>query len=323
MPYTTGITAYAMNFTSFGGPEVLTKHNYRLTRPSPGEVLVTTSAIGANPLDYKMRDGSSGLSKNLTFPAVVGREASGVVLAVGEGVAEFRPGDQVFGMRSHADSRGTYSSHNMFNADELVRIPEGLTPVKAAALPVVGLTAYQAVVDLAQVRAGETVVIHGAGGGVGRIATQLCLAAGAEVVAVASSAHHDMLTGWGARHLDYTRGDVFAQLREEFPGGVDVVIDGVYFDTFIPSLDIIAGEGRGRIVVLPSLADLQPAHDRGITAHIPEISPNRQRLQELAARVLSGELDVTVAQTYPLTQASEVHRILESGHAPGKLVLIP
>ena len=103
----------------------------------------------------------------------------------------------------------------------------GLTPVKAAAaLPVVGLTAYQAVVDLAQVRAGETVVIHGAGGGVGRIATQLCLAAGAEVVAVASSAHHDMLTGWGARHLDYTRGDVFAQLREEFPGGVDVVIDG-------------------------------------------------------------------------------------------------
>ncbi|WP_308609264.1 alcohol dehydrogenase catalytic domain-containing protein, partial [uncultured Corynebacterium sp.] len=133
--------AYAMTITEFGPADIFTRTPIEPAEPGPGEILVKTTAIGANPLDYKMRDGSSGLCAKFAPPAVLGREAAGEVVAVGEGVDSFAPGDRVFGMRSFDDFRGTYATHNVFPADGVVRTPDSLDDVTAAGLALVGITA--------------------------------------------------------------------------------------------------------------------------------------------------------------------------------------
>lgn len=312
-------TDYAMIINNFGGPEEFTKVPLEDVQPGSGEILIKTTAIGANPLDYKMRDGSSGLCSKFSLPAVLGREVAGEVIAVGEGVTDLTPGDRVFGMRDTNDFRGTYATLNVFPADGVVRIPDSLDDVTAAGLALVGITATVAVDELARIQDGETVLIHGAGGGVGQVMTQLAVARGATVLASASSRHHDKLVGFGAQHIDYTADDVFEVVRRQYPDGVDVVLDGVYFDTFLPSLDILAPGGR--IVELPSLADLTPAKERGIDAFIPSISNDTSIYEDLAQRIVAGELSLPVGHTAPLTDVAEVHRLLEDGHANGKIVM--
>lgn len=314
---------YAMVIDEFGGPEKFKRVAIDLDsddyRPGEGEVLVKTAAIGANPLDYKMRDGSSGLSKKLALPAILGREIAGEVIAVGEGVDNLAVGDRVFGMRAMDDYRGAYATHSVFPAEGVVTTPAGLDDVTAAGLALVGITATVAVVQQAKVQSGETILIHGAGGGVGQVMTQLAVAQGARVLASASSHHHDKLVAFGAEHIDYTRENVFEAARRKCPDGVDVVLDGVYFDTFVPSLDILAPHGR--IVVLPSLADVTPAKARGLEAHIPSISNDTRIYAEMASRIASGELKLPIGQVFDLSEVADVHRTLEAGHADGKIVM--
>lgn len=309
----------------FGGVDQFRTENFTLPVLAVDEVLVRTTAIGVNPLDYKMRDGSSGMCKNMTLPAVLGREAAGVVEAIGAQVTEFAPGDRVFGMRKHADLRGTYSTHNIFTAADLAHTPDELDDVTAAGLALVTLTALQAVDDLAQVTADDTVLIHGAGGGVGQLMTQFCIERGADVVAVASSRHADKLTRWGAAHIDYTSENVIERARELSPQGYSVILDAVYFDTFEPSLTLL--RDGGRIVELPSLADLSPAQrpeyaNRGIKAFIPVIAPDRTRISNMATNVASGNIELHVGTTLPFDDVAEAHAILESGHSDGKTVLV-
>lgn len=308
----------------FGGTEEFHPANFEPPALAAGEVLVRTTAIGVNPLDYKMRDGSSGMCKNLVLPAVLGHEAAGVVEAVGQSVTEFKPGDRVFGMRKHADLRGTYATHNIFAAEDLVHTPEKLDDTTAAGLALVTLTALQAVDNLARVSADDTVLIHGAGGGVGQLMTQFAVARGARVIAVASARHADKLARWGAEHIDYTTEDPFARARELSPEGFSVVLDAIYFNTFEPSLSLL--HDGGRIVELPSLADLSPAQtpeyaDRGIKAFIPVIAPDRDAVSQVAAQVAEGTIELHIGQTLPLTEVAAAHQILEDGHSDGKTIL--
>lgn len=312
-------TDYAMIINHFGGPEEFTKVPLEAPDPGAGEIVIKTTAIGTNPLDYKMRDGSSGLCKHLSLPVILGREVAGEVVSVGEGITNLVLGDRVFGMRDSDDFRGTYATLNVFPADGVVKIPDSLDDVTAAGLALVGITATIAVDELARIQDGETVLIHGAGGGVGQVMTQLAVARGAKVLASASSRHHDKLVGFGAQHIDYTTENVFDVVRTQYPDGVDVVLDGVYFETFIPSLDILAPGGR--IVELPSLADLTAAKERGIDAFIPSISNDTSIYEDLAQRIVAGEMSLPVGHTAPLSDVAEVHRLLEDGHADGKIVL--
>lgn len=309
-----------MTIHEFGGPELFTVTTVPTPSPGPGEVLVRITAIGVNPLDYKMRDGSSGMSKNLTFPCVLGREAAGEVISVGERVENFAPGDRVFGARGHSDLRGTYADHAVFPAEVLAHTPDKLEDRQVAGLSIVGRTALASVDTLAKVSAGDTVLIHGAGGGVGQLMTQLSVARGATVYASASTRHAEKLAKWGATHIDYTASDVSAAVWEQ-AGKVDVVLDGVYFDTFLPSLDLLKEDGR--IVVLPSLADLGPAEERGIEAHTPVISPDPQALEELAGMLADGALDLIIGEVLPLSRIADAHRLLENGHANGKVIVEP
>lgn len=311
---------YAMQIDQFGTAAEL--HRVAIDSPplAPTEVRMQVSAIGLNPLDYKMRDGSSGLAKSMTMPAILGREAAGVVTEVGSEVTRFAPGDSVVGMRSHADMRGTYASELIWPEEVLVAIPDAVNPIEAAALCVTGLTALQAVDQLAKVTDTDTVLIHGAGGGVGQLMLQLAVARGATVYASASGRHAERISLHGATPIDYTTTDVVGFIREEV-GTVDVVLDGVYFDTFVPSLELLSDGGR--VVVLPTLADLTPATERGIEAHIPGIAPDREALTEILALAADHTIQLSVAQTFALEDVAAAHELLETGHAPGKLVAIP
>ncbi len=303
----------------FGGPEELyVVDDATMPEPGPGEVLVKVTAAGTNPLDYKIRDGSSGLCKNIRpedFPLVLGREASGTVEALGEGVTEFAVGDRVFGMAALSHPGRCYADYAALPAADLSHAPEGADLVTLGGLGLVGDTAWIAVHEAGAVKPGDKVLVHGGAGGVGQLIVQLAKAAGAEVWATASTANQGRLEQLGAHPIDYQTQD-FTQVCPP----VDVVIDGVYFDTFVPSLDLVAPGGR--IVPVPSLADLTPAQERGIEAVKFMARPMPRELEKLAADLAAGRLSFEIAQTLPLEAAAEAHRVLETGHTRGKIVLV-
>lgn len=301
----------------FGGPEELYVADAADPEPGPGQVLVRVKVAGVNPLDYKIRDGSSGIAKKITpemFPVVLGRECCGVIEKAGDG-ADLEVGQRVFGMVDLANAAGgCYAEKVVLDAAAVTRAPEETDSTVLGGAALASLTAWAAVHELGRVQAGEKVLVHGAGGGVGQLMVQLVVLSGAEVWGTASAGKAERIRELGATPVDYRNQD----FRSAVPSP-DLVLDGVYFDTFEASLDHLA-EG-GRIVVLPSLADLTPAKERGIEAHIPSIAPDREVLDRIASLLADGSLSIEVSETFGMDQAAEAHRLLEEGHARGKVVL--
>lgn len=306
----------AMEIDRFGGPEELHLVRDRaVPQPREGQLQVRVHASGLNPLDYKQRDGSSKSMSHITaadFPIALGRECSGTISALGPGVTGWEVGEEVFAFCNDVTD-GSYAEYVCTPADMTTRIPAGGDPTALAGLPIAGFTAWTSVHENARVQAGEKVLIHGGAGGVGQFLVQLCVQAGAEVWSTASTRNQERLRELGAHPIDYRTQD----WREIAPK-VDVVLDGVYFKTFEPSLDhLLPG---GRIVVLPSLADLTPARERGIEAHIPGLHPAPEVMDELARAVTAGDLSLEIARVLPLEEVAEAHRLLEAGHSRGKLI---
>ncbi|MGP9538739.1 NADP-dependent oxidoreductase [Brachybacterium sp. AOP43-C2-M15] len=321
-------------FDRFGGPDVLTLHTDS-PRPEPaeGEVLVEVAYAGLNPLDYKIRDGSSGMAADLSLPAGTGRELTGTVIGAGpdldtaelasRGVA---PGTRVFGMRRPTDRRGVAAEVIAIAADDLAPVPDEVTEEdlpRWAGLALAGLTAIATVHDAAELREGSSVLIHGGSGGVGQLLIPMAREAGASHVwATGRAANAERIRELGAEPIAYDQVDWQQAVREATGGeGVDVVLDTRYFSTFLPSLDVLRADGEGMIVVLPSLADLTPAQERGITARITRIVTGRDRLDRLVQGMRSGAYPLETSRVLPLEQIAEAHRLLEDGHTRGKLVV--
>ena len=299
----------------FGGPEEFTIADLPTPEPAAGQVLVRVAYAGVNPLDYKIRDGSSGLAKKLTdadFPLILGEECSGTVAALGAGVTGLAVGDRVFGLAPM--THHCYAEYVALPATSLARAPEHASLEPLGGLSIAGLTAWKAVQDLGRTTASDVVVVHGGGGGVGQLIVQLAVATGAIVYATASARHHDTLARWGAHPIDYATEDWRAVV-----GKPTVIIDGVYFGTYEPSIEALAPGDR--LVVLPTLADLAPAKAKGLDVAVPSITPDRGRLERLAEEVESGALEVVVSAVYELGQVAEAHRVVEGGHAQGKVLL--
>lgn len=311
---------------SFGGPDVLQLRESAPPIPGPGEVLVAVCFAGVNPIDHKMRDGSSGMARHLALPAVLGREMSGSVLGAADDVdleALGMPvGSPVFGVRPLGDLRGAYAQTVAFAAQDLCPVP-GAEPELAsyAGLALAGTTALTALEDDARLRPGETVLVHGGTGGVGQLLIPLALEAGAgRVLATGRAANAERIRELGGEPIAHDQEDWPQRVREETRGrGVDVVIDLHYFSTFLPSLDLLA-EG-GRIVAVPTLADVSPATERGIRASITRMAPCRARLERLARAHASGLLPLEVSAVLPMAEAARAHETLEAGHTRGKIVL--
>lgn len=305
----------------FGGPEVLTlREEAPAPVPAQGEALVRVHAAGLNPLDYKMRDGSSGICQKMELPQGVGRELVGEVLEAPAG-SGLEPGQLVFGIRANGDVRGTYAEQVALDAAGLHPVPEGADPMPYGGLALVGLTAIAILEDAAELQPGWTVLIHGGSGGVGQMLIPLALEAGAaHVWATGREANAERIAELGATPISYDTQDWQEEIQRATHGrGVDLIIDTHYFSTFLPSLEHVADGGR--IVAVPSLADLTPATERGITAAIPRLVVTPERLARLAEGFTEGRYPLEVSRLVAPEEIAAAHAQLEDGHTRGKLLL--
>jgi NADPH:quinone reductase-like Zn-dependent oxidoreductase len=288
-----------------GSPDVL--HYEEADRPEPddGEVLIRVSAVSVNPVDWKQRRGLA----QTEVPAVLGRDVSGTVeRSRADGFTE---GDDVFGMAAS----GGYAEYTTASAAAIAKKPDGLSDEQAAALPVAGMTAWQAVFDRGGLEHGQTALIAGAAGGVGHLAVQFAKHAGARVIGTGSSRNRDFVLGLGADdYVDYTEQDVGQAVS-----GVDMAFDTVGGDT-TQALVPTVREG-GVLVTIASAPPEEAARARGARAELLVMSPSSEQLARIAELVAGGEVRVEISQVLPLTEVRRAHELSESGHTRGKIVL--
>jgi NADPH:quinone reductase-like Zn-dependent oxidoreductase len=300
-----GDLMHAVLIHETGSPDVLRFEEAERPEPGAGEVLIRVHAASVNPIDWKYRRGF--MPKQL--PAVLGNDVSGTVeLSHAEGFAE---GDEVFGIAAS----GGYAEFATAPAGVLAKKPAGVSHEQAAAIPVAGLTAWQALFDRAGLKRGQTALIAGAAGGVGHFAVQFAKHAGARAIGTGSSRNRDFVLGLGAdEYIDYTRQDV-----AESGSGVDVAFDTVGGDT-TQSLLATVRDG-GALITIAGAASEQAAKERGVRAELLMMSPSSEQLAQIAELVAAGDVHVEIAQTFPLTEVQQAHTLSESGHTRGKIIL--
>jgi NADPH:quinone reductase-like Zn-dependent oxidoreductase len=306
----------------YGGPEVLSVVDEPAGVPGPGQVLVGVRAVGTNPFDCKVYSGAFG-SDPAALPLHLGLEAAGVVIAVGEQAqgpgGPIRPGDEVI----LSGITGAYAAEVVAPGSAVLAKPPALSFEEASGLLATGTTAVHALTATG-VGAGDTLVIHGASGGVGLMAVQLAVGMGARVIGTARESGHAYLRELGAEPVVYGPGLV-ERIRALAPGGVDAAIDTVGTDEAVDvSVALVADRGR-----IATIAAFQRGAGLGIKVlgSGPGADPgtairSAARL-ELIRQAAAGKLKVVVASTYPLSEAAAAHRELAAGHTHGKIVLIP
>lgn len=314
--------AVAVVATAYGGPEALQLVNLPVPPPGPDEAVIEMRAAGVNPIDYKAYSGVFGRDP-AALPMHLGMEASGVVQAVGEGAegpaGPIHVGDEVIAYRI----QGAYATEVVVPAGSVFPKPAALSFEQAGGLLLTGATAVHCV-TAAMLNEGDTLVIHGAAGGVGLMAIQLAVQAGARVLATASPPRHAYLRELGAEPLAYGVG-LFDRIRAAAPDGVDAAIDTVGTDEAI-DVSIALVRDWKRIV---TIAAARRGLAEGITVlgGAPGADPGTEiraaARMELVRLAEAGRLKVLVAATYPLADAAEAHRTLIQGHTHGKIVLVP
>jgi NADPH:quinone reductase-like Zn-dependent oxidoreductase len=297
-------------YTAFGGPEVEALADVARPVPGPGDILVAVRAAGVNPADSKARQGGGPQGAELTFPVVFGREVSGLIEELGEGVdpAEFPSGSAVLG----SAPRGAFTEFAIVSTGQVAHKPESLSFAAAATLTAAVGSAYDAIAQLA-LPADATLIVTGAGGGVGTSAIQFALHRRLRVIGVASQAKREWVVGLGATHVEYGPGLV-ERIKAVAPDGVAGIFDlagGETLAAVVPLLTdrgkLVSGAGRGAVTALG-----------GSPIERPRTS---ERLQEVVDLVASGVIDPRVSAIYPFDQAGAALRAVESGHATGKVVL--
>jgi NADPH:quinone reductase-like Zn-dependent oxidoreductase len=298
----------------YGGPEVLKYEDAPRPEPKADQILIRVIAAGVNPVDGMIRSGMFAKDGNGAFPMVLGGDIAGIVESVGNKITKFKAGDPVFAYVS-LDSGGGYAQYAVVPEHDAAPKPESLTFVEAAGVPIVALTAWQALNDTAKLNAGQTVLIHGGSGGVGSFAIQIAKARGAKVIATASTANQDLLKQLGADvAVDYTK-----QKFEEIAKGVDVVLDSVGKDTLTRSYGVVKKGGIiVSLVARPNQSELEKHGIRGVAL---SVEPNSGELTQIGKLIDDKKIRVIVSQTFPLSEARKAQEQVASGHTRGKIVL--
>ena len=298
----------------YGGPEVLKYEDVPRPDPKDDQILVRVIAAGVNPVDGMIRSGMFAKYEKAVFPMIPGADIAGVVEKVGSKVTKFKPGDPAFAYVTLKNSGG-YAEYALTTEHEAAPKPKSLTYVEAAAVPVVALTAWQALIDTAKLSHGQTVLIHGGSGGVGTFAIQIAKARGAKVIATASTANQDLLKGLGADVvIDYTK-----QKFEDVAKDVDVVLDSVGKDTLARSYGVV--RKGGFIVTLVARIDQAELNKHGIHGASLSVEPNSDELAEIGKLIDEKKIKVVVSQTFPLAEAKRAQEQVATGHTRGKIVL--
>ncbi|MEH6651059.1 MAG: NADP-dependent oxidoreductase [Motiliproteus sp.] len=308
----------AIRLHKFGSTEVLQSEQVESPQPAAGEVVVNIAGAGVNPIDYKTRQGGGAAPFQGEPPLTLGWECSGTVAQVGAGVTAFVVGDRVCGLLNFPEPGRCYAEQVVAKAEQLARVPSSLDLTTIGALPLAGLTAWQALFDAAQLQAGQRVLVLAAAGGVGHLAIQLAKWKGAEVIGTASSANHSWLQALGCdRLVDYRSEKVGEAVAD-----VDVILDGMGGDT---GVDVLACLKPGGIsVTLPSVTAAQvtaAAEARGCRAASIRVAPNAGQLAQLLQLMEQGALQLQIDQQFALDDVANAHLRSESGRARGKLLL--
>jgi NADPH:quinone reductase-like Zn-dependent oxidoreductase len=304
----------ACRIHQFGGPEVISLEDMVPPEPGKGEVLVRVRAAGVGPWDAWVRAGKSALPQPL--PLTLGSDIAGVVQAVGPGVTGLAPGDAVFGV-TNPHFTGGYADYAVATAAMLAKKPAALSDIDAASVPVVAVTAWQALFEEARLTAGQSVLIHGAAGNVGAVAVQLASRAGLRVYGTASGKDLGYVRSLGAGTVLDGRADRF---EENLPP-MDAVIDLVGGDTQARSFTVL--KPGGALISAIAQPDAPAAAARGVRAAFFLVDVTTERLQQIAGWIELGELASAVGAVLPLAAARVAHEMLE-GRRPrprGKIVL--
>ena len=298
----------------YGGPEVLKYEDVSQPEPKQDQLLIRVIAAGVNPVDGMIRSGMFDKKGHRAFPIILGGDISGVVEKVGNKITKFKSGDPVFAYAS-LDNSGGYAQYALVMERETAPKPNSLTYVEAAAVPIVALTAWQALIDTAKLKAGQTVLIHGGSGGVGSFAIQIAKAHGAKVIATASTANQELLRQLGADvAIDYTK-----QKFEDIAKDVDVVLDSIGKDTLARSYGVV--KQGGIIVSLVARPDPAELEKHGIRGEALSVDPNSDELTAIGKLIDEKKINVIVSQTFPLAEARKAQEQVATGHTRGKIVL--
>jgi NADPH:quinone reductase-like Zn-dependent oxidoreductase len=299
-------------YDRFGDVDVLTLREDLPEPPvGPDTVLVRVHAAGVNPVDSLIRQGYLAGAYPHHFPIVPGWDVAGVVEAAGPAVVAFAPGDEVFGYVRRDDVQwGTAAEFVPAPVRCLAHKPQTLSFAEAGALPLAGLTAYQALTEALDVSEGDRVLVHRAAGGVGFFAVQIAVALGAHVIGTASPRNHGFLKDAGvAEVLDYSAGPISAQLSEP----VDAVLDLVGGDTLADAPQQVKDPSRIVSIVDPVVNEMGGRY--------VFVRPDQHDLEELARMADAGQLRVPIAKAFPLEQLADAHRLVAGGHVRGKVVI--
>ena len=304
----------AIQIQEFGDPEVLRVQEVSIPVPGPGELLVRVHAAAVNPVDTSIRAGRAGGLSGASLPYVPGFDVSGTVTAIGSGVDVFEVDDEVFAM-VNLRRGGTYAEYVIILENEAALKPARVSHAEAAAIPLVALTAWQALFEVAKLQPGQTILIHAGAGGVGSIAVQLAKWRGARIIATASDYNHDFLRGLGVDvPVDYR-----TQNFENFASDVDVVLDPIGGDTQVRSLQTLK-EG-GILVSIVGLTSEGRNPSRNVRATSILVRPNSVQLSEIGGLIQNGIINPIVSYRFPLEQAPLAHEQSQTRRTRGKIVI--
>jgi NADPH:quinone reductase-like Zn-dependent oxidoreductase len=313
-PQRQGKTMKAVRIHNYGGPEVL--HYEEAPRPQPqaGEVLVRVHAAGVNPIDWRVREGEMKDFWPHEFPLILGWDLAGVVEELGKGVSRFKIGDEVYSLPDPTRNGG-YADYIVVRESELALKPNSLHHIRAAAVPLAALTAWQSLFDTGQLQPGQRVLIHAGSGGVGHLAVQLGKWKGAYVFATASTKNQDLLRELGVDEpIDYTK-----QRFENVARNIDIVLDTIGGETQERSWSVL--KKGGVLVSLVQPPSEEKAKELGVRAAIIGAQPNGAQLAEIARIIDSGKLAPVIDRILPLSEARRAHQLSQSGHTHGKIVM--
>ena len=296
----------------YGGPEVLKYEDVPRPEPKGDQVLVRVIAAGVNPVDALIRSGKYAKFFGTTLPLIPGYDIAGIVEKTGAKVTKLKTGDPIY---AYVLWGGGYAEYAVATDGEASLKPKSLTYIEAAAVPLAALTAWQALIDTAKLRAGQTVLIHGGSGGVGSFAIQIAKARGAKVIATASTPNQDLLKQLGADvSIDYT-----TTKFEEVAKDVDVVLDSVGKDTLARSYSVVKKGGFiATLVAQPDQAELDKHGIRGASI---SVKPNANELAEITKLIEEKKIKPVVSQSLPLTEAVKAQEQAATHHTRGKIVL--
>src|SRR6266404_782082 len=300
----------AVVINEYGNADVVNYIDVERPKPMAGEVLVKVHAAGVNPIDWKIR-GGVGKRMGLTLPITLGGEVAGIIERTGDEIRDFKEGDAVYGIIPS----GGFAEYAIAKTGEIGPKPKSLDFINAAAIPLGGLTAWQAMFDLASLSSGQRILIAGASGGVGSLAVQLAKAKGAYVIGLASGRNKEFVLQLGAdEFVDYTKQDF-----EEVVKNVDVVFDAVGGDTFERAFQTL--KKGGFLVTSVAFPSEEKAREFGVSAARVYCKPNAEQLAAISELVGAGKLRAHVATVLPLAEVKKALELSESRHTRGKIVL--